>query len=274
MSSSVSEDDVLVHSGREPCDHSPFVYAIGQIHCRFPNQGIEKEFAQVIGRTKTKGLTDSQAMREALALPENRCLARQLTYVLSIQGVEAYVLLPRYSEDYGKLIDALRPNPSPLDLDVVIGVRGPISMPDECNGVPLPEARFEQLYSFDRTSLVKAMKKPRGMTSEQFEAATEEVLTKILQIAENTGATHEARAANYVACRYAAVYTKTFESFANDFALASIDVHPSPVGETRHVMEFTLSYTDRRTDMTDRFSVLVDTQDMYPFLRNRLAPSL
>ncbi|MFJ1615191.1 hypothetical protein ACIODT_09800 [Streptomyces sp. NPDC088251] len=274
MSSSMSEDDVLVDGGREPCDHSPFVYAIGQIDCRFPNRGIEKEFAQALGRTETRGLTDSQAMREALALPENRYLARQLTYVLSIQGVEAYVLSPRYSEDFDKLIDALRPNPSPLDLDVVIGVRGPILKPDECNGLPLPEARFEQLYSFDRASLVHAIEKPEGMASEQFEATTEEVLTKILQIAENTGATHESRAANYVACRYAAIYIKTFESFVNDSTLTSIDVHPSPVGETRHVIEFTVSYTDRRTDMTDKFSVLVDTQDMYPFLRNRLAPSL
>ncbi|MFJ7200018.1 MULTISPECIES: hypothetical protein [unclassified Streptomyces] len=274
MSSSTNEDGVLVEGGRKPCDHPHFLYAIGQIDCRFPNQGTEKEFAQALGRTETKGLTDSQAMREVLTLPENRYLARQVTYVLSIQGVETYTLLPRYSEDFDKLIEALRPNPSPLDLDVVIGVRGPIAAQDECNGLALPEARFEQLYSFDRASLLRAIKKPRGMPGEQFEATKEEVLTKILEIAENTGATHEARAANYVACRYAAVYIKTFESFVNDSALTSIDVHPSPVSETRHVMEFTVSYTDRRTDITDKFSALVDTQDMYPFLRNRLTPSL
>ncbi|MFD0075099.1 hypothetical protein ACFVIY_21980 [Streptomyces sp. NPDC127166] len=72
----------------------PFVYALGQIELRFPNQGVEKELAQNISRADTAGLTDRQALNTVLNLPENRYLARQVCYVFTVQG-DAYVLAPR-----------------------------------------------------------------------------------------------------------------------------------------------------------------------------------
>ena len=49
----------------------------------------------------------------------------QLCFVMTIEGLETYVLVPRDPSDLDLLIDAVRPNPSPLDLDVVIGIKGP-----------------------------------------------------------------------------------------------------------------------------------------------------
>ncbi|MFE5854273.1 hypothetical protein ACFQ61_13805 [Streptomyces sp. NPDC056500] len=277
----MSDDNVMPEAAAPPPvaeepheHHHPYVFAIGQVRARFRDPGVEKEFTQVVGATNTKGLTTDEVLREVLARPENRYLARQMQYVLTIQGVDTYDVVPRYSDDYEKLIAAVRPAPTPLDLDVVVGVRGPLSAVDSCAGLTLPVLEFHQLYSFDRPSLFKAIEKPDGMSAKRFRATADEVLTKILQITENAGATPEDRAANFVACRYEAVYLKTFEAFADDYALTSIKVRPAAVGGDQGVMSFTVSYTSRTTDLTENYSVLVSTRYMNPYLLTRLGPSL
>ncbi|MEU3602544.1 hypothetical protein ABZ714_28100 [Streptomyces sp. NPDC006798] len=253
-------------------DRDSYVFAVGRIACRFPDPGVEKEFTQVVGGSKTRGKTDDQVLREVVGRPENRYLARQLQFVLIIQGVETYTVVPRFPEDYEKLIDALRPQPSPLDLDVVIGVRVPSG--GSCGGLALPVVEFYQLYSFSRPVLFDAIEKPDGMSAKRFRATADAVLTKILQITENAGATAPDRAANYVACRYEAVYLKTFEAFAADYALTSIEVGPAAVGGDQGVMNFVVSYTGRKTDITERYAVQVATRHMNPYLLTHLGPSL
>src|ERR1700683_2025638 len=115
-----------------------YVYAIGRIEPRFPRPSVEKEFAQATGRAGTAGLTDRQALHAVLSKPENRYLVRQLCWVMTIEGLETYILVPRDPVDLDLLVEALRPAPSPMDLDCVIGVRGAIAPPDMCNGLQIP----------------------------------------------------------------------------------------------------------------------------------------
>src|SRR5262245_14298825 len=68
-----------------------YVYAIGRIEARFPRLSVEKEFAQATGRTETAGQTDQQTFFSVLSRPENRYLARQLCWVLTIQALETYI---------------------------------------------------------------------------------------------------------------------------------------------------------------------------------------
>ena len=103
---------------------SAITTAIGRIEARFPRLSIEKEFAQVTGRAETAGQTDQQAFYNVLSKPENRYLARQLCWVLTIQGLETYIVHPRDPRDFDRLVEAIRPQPSPMDIDVVIGMRG------------------------------------------------------------------------------------------------------------------------------------------------------
>jgi hypothetical protein len=128
------------------------VYTIGRIEARFPRLSVEKEFAQATGRAATAEQTDQQAFYYVLSNPENRYLARQLCWVLTVQGLETYILLPRDPRDFDRLVEAIRPRPSPLDLDAVIGVRGPIAPPELANGLMLPIVVFDQVYSFDYAS--------------------------------------------------------------------------------------------------------------------------
>src|SRR5262245_7107628 len=247
-------------------------YAIGRIEARFPRLSVEKEFAQATGRAETAGQTDQQAFYKMLSKPENRYLARQLCWVLTVQGLETYIVYPRDPGDFDRLVEVIRPQPSPMDLAVIIGTRGNVARPELCNGLMVPIVLFDQIYSFDRDALLKAIPRPEKITEKQFAAAAGEVFDRILQMTDNAGAMDDHRALNYLAMRYPGIYAKTAEEFARDFSLTGADVLPSPLSGTRKVVEVIFSYTNRNTDFTEKFFVRVDVTEEFPFLVTKLSP--
>ena len=250
----------------------PFVYAIGRVEARMPSLSTEREFAQATGRETTAGMTDRQAFREVLSRRENRYLVRQLCWVLSIQGLDTYLLQPRDTADYDVLVDAIRPAPSPNDIDVVIGVRGPVASPDLCNGLMVPIVAFEQIYSFDRNALIKAIPRPKKGDAAQFGQAAEELFTRIMQLTDNAGATDEHRALNYLSMRYPAIYATAAEEFAKDFSLTGVDVRRSALSGTRRIVDVIFAYTNRNTDFTEKFFVRCDVSEQFPFLVTKMSP--
>ena len=248
------------------------VYAVGRVEPRFPTLAVEKEFAQATGRLETAGLTDRQALHDVLMARENRYLARQLCYVFTIQGLETYILQPRDPVDFELLLEAIRPSPGPLDLDVVIGMRGPIAPPDACNGLQIPVMFFDQLYSFDRDSLIKSIPRPAGVTAKQFEPTATDLFDRLIQLADNAGASDEHRALNYLAVRYPAIYSNALEQYSQDFSLSRVDVFPSTLSSVRNILDVIFSYTNRNTDFTEKFLVRVDVTEEFPFLVTKLSP--
>ncbi|MEQ1530512.1 MAG: hypothetical protein ABL925_14450 [Methylococcales bacterium] len=249
-----------------------FVYAIGRVEARFPNLAAEKEFAQATGRADTAGKTDQQSFHSVLAKRENRYLVRQLCWVLTIQGLETYLLVPRDPADIDLLIEAIRPAPSPLDIDVVIGMRGPIAPPTMCNGLMVPIIVFDQIYSFDRDALIKAIPKPEKTKVEAFAPAAEELFDRVMQLTDNAGATDDHRALNYLAMRYHTIYAKAAEQFGCDCSLTGVEVRPSRMNGTRNIVDVIFSYTNRNTDFTEKFFVRVDVTEEFPFLVSKMSP--
>jgi hypothetical protein len=248
------------------------IYAIGRIQTRFPTVGIEKELAQVIGRGDATGKTDWQAVHAVLSRRENRYLARKLCWVMSIEGLETYLLVPRDPVDLDLLIESLRAGPRPTDVDVVIGVLGPIAPPEMCNGLQVPIVGFDQVYSFDVDALIKAIPRPQAIAEDKFGAAAEELFYRIMQLADNAGATDEHRALNYLAVRYPAVYATAAEAHARNATLASVDVRPSRLSGVRRVVDVIFSFVNRSTDVAEKFFVRVDVTEQFPFLVSRMAP--
>jgi hypothetical protein len=249
-----------------------YIYAIGRIEPRFPRPSVEKEFAQATGRAETAGLSDRQAVQKVLSQRQNRYLARQLCWVMTVEGLETYIAVPRDPADLDLLVEALRATPSPMDLDCVIGVRGPIAPADMCNGLMVPIVIFDQIYSFDRDALIKAIPKPEKTTAKEFTPAAEELFDRIMQMADNAGATDEHRALNYLSVRYQAIYANAAEAFARNASLTGVDVAPSPLSGTRNVVNVIFSYTNRNTDVTEKFFCRVDVTEEFPFLVTKLSP--
>jgi PatG Domain len=249
-----------------------YVYAIGRIEPRFPTLSAEKEFAQATRRAETGGLTDRQALHAVLSQRQNRYLVRQLCWVLTIEGLDTYILHPRDPADLDLLVEALRPTPRPTDVDCVVGIRGPIAPPEMCNGLMVPIVVFDQIYSFDVDSLVTSIPRPEKITAKDFGAVAEELFDRIMQMADNAGATDEHRATNYLAVRYPAVYAAVADAVGRNASLTAIEVRPSPLSGVRKIVEVIFCFTNRQTDVAEKFFCRCDVTEEFPFLVSKLAP--
>lgn len=249
-----------------------YIFAIGRVEMRFPTLAVEKEFAQATGRANTKGLTDRAATHAVLSEPTNRYIARHVCWILTIEGLETYILVPRDPADYDQLLEAVRPQPSPLDLDVVVGIKGPLAPPEMCNGLMVPIVAFDQIYSFDRDALIKAIPAPPKTTAKQFAPAAEELFDRIMLAADNAGFTSAHRAMNYLAVRYPAIYATAAEGFGRNASLTAVDVQPSPLSSTREVVDVIFSFTNRGTDVVEKFFTRVDVTEEFPFLVTKMSP--
>jgi hypothetical protein len=248
------------------------VYALGRIEPRFPSPAIEKEFAQVLGRAGTSGQTDRQAQHSVLVQPGNRYLARQMCWVFTISGVEAYILQPSDPADYQLLVDAIRPAPRPTDIDVVIGSVAGLAPPQACNALMLPLVVFQQIYSFDVDALVKAIPRPEKTSAKEFQPVAEELFARIMLIGDNAGNSDEHRALNYLAVRYDAIYAKAAECFARNNSLASVEARRSHFSGARNLVDVIFGFRHRETDVSEKYSVRVDVSEAFPFLVSKLAP--
>jgi len=249
-----------------------YVYALGRVEPRFPSLALEKEFAQASGRADTAGLTDRRAVHAVLAQRANRYLARQLCYVLTIEGLETYLLRPGDPADLELLVEAVRPAPRATDVDVVIGLRGPIAPPKLCNGLMVPIVVFNQLYAFDSEALVRSIPRPRRVAAARFRPTAEELFMRIVQLADNTGMTDAHRALNYLVVRYPAIYATAAEAHARNCALTAVEVLPSRLSGTRKVVDVIFSYTNRATDVAEKYFVRVDVTEEFPFLVTKMSP--
>ncbi|KOV94951.1 hypothetical protein ADK65_30460 [Streptomyces sp. NRRL B-1140] len=245
---------------------------MGQIRVQFPSLGVEKEFAQAVGRAEPPDLTDDEALYRVLSDPDNRYLVRQLCFVLSVQGVETYILHPRDSAGYDLLIEAIRPVSGPWDLDVVIGRRGPVAPPELCNGLTVPVVVFEQIYSFDSGELIRAVERPSEIPAEDFETASGKLLERLLQIGDNSGATDEHRAINYAAVRNEKIYQETVREYARGFRLSAVEVCPSRLSGSRRILDIVFSFTSRKVDVTEKSFMRIDVTEMFPFTRTNWSP--
>jgi hypothetical protein len=159
-----------------------------------------------------------------------------------------------------------------MDIDVVVGARGPIAPPELCNGLMVPIVAFDQIYSFDRNALIGAIPRPENMAEDRFGAAAGEMLDRILQLTDNAGSTDDHRALNYLVMRYPGIYAKAAEEFARDFSLTGVEVRPSPLSGTRKIADVIFLYTNRNTDFTEKFAVRGDVTEEFPFLVTKLSP--
>jgi hypothetical protein len=190
---------------------------------------------------------------------------------MTIGGVETYVAVPADPRDLGLLLGSIRERPEPTDLDVIIGVVGETAPPEMCNGLRLPVVIFDQLYSFDRASLLAALPRDASAPRLGSEAAAE-LFDRILGMTENTGLSAGHRALNYLAVRYPPIYVVTAAAYADNASLDGVEVRPSHIGQGREIVEVIFSYRNRRTDVPNRYSVRVDVSDRFPFIVSKLAP--
>jgi hypothetical protein len=246
-----------------------YVYAIGKVTHRFPTKSLELELAQAAGGgavEEAKGRTHEEVIHKTLTSPDNRYIARQICYVLKIEGLETYILIPADPSDIDRLAQALRPAPGLADVNVIIGRRGPIASPEMCNGLLVPVVSVDQIYSFDRDILMKAIPKRKGTDENQFKKTADALFNHIIQIADNAGATDEHRALNYLSVRYDEVYHRTQLMQDENYSFTAVDVRPSRLSGARKVVDVIFSYENRTNRAIQKWFARVDVTEEFPFL--------
>jgi hypothetical protein len=246
-----------------------YVYAIGKVVHRFPSRSLEMELTQAIGRTaegETKSLTNPEVAYKILTEPANRYIARQICYLLNIENLETYILVPSDPLDIDRLAQALRPAPGLGDVDIIIGRRGPISPPEMCNGLMIPIVMVDQIYSFDRDTLMKAIPKRKGVNEDQARKTAGVLFNYIIQIADNAGTTDEHRALNYLAVRYDEIYHRTQLMQDENYSFNAVEVRSSRLSGARKIVDVILSYENRTNRATQKWFVRVDVTEEFPFL--------
>jgi hypothetical protein len=249
--------------------HSPsYIYAIGRVVHRFPNKSVEMELAQALGRRaeETRGQTREEVVYKSLTDPANRYLARQLCYVFTIEGLETYIIVPSDPLDIDRIAQSIRPAPDVGDIDVIIGERREIASPDMCNGLLVPIVAVDQIYSFDRDALIKAIPRRKGTSEDQFKKTGEALFNHIIQIADNAGATDEHRALNYLAVRYDEIYHRTQLAQDENYSFAAVEVRPSRLSGTRKIVDVIFSYENLANRATQKWFIRVDVTEEFPFL--------
>jgi hypothetical protein len=250
-----------------------YIFAIGQARMRFPSPSVEKEFAQATAAegTGTARLTDQAVLHRALE--GNRYLANEVCWVFTIDSVETYILVGRDNAVLDQLVAAVKPSEQGLDTDVIIGTQGPMAPPEMCNGLVAPIVLVDRIYSFQKPELLSALKAPpeSEMTDEELQRSADELFERIKQVADNVGATDEHRAMNYLAVRYPQIYTHTADMFTRDFSLTRVEVQPSRLAGTRKLVNVIFTYTNRRTQVEEKYRVRVDVTEKFPFLEKALS---
>jgi len=248
----------------------PFVYVLGQVEARFPNRSIEKEYVQIIERSKSANFEHQQAFYSVLSQPENRYLARKLSWILTKEGVPIYILLPTGPEDLNILLEAIRPSACPLDRQVVVGRKGPVAPLEMC-GLEVPMVLVDHLYSLEYNDFIKSIRS-ESVTDEKFKAIARETFLRMMQLADNIGSTDKHRALNYLSVRYPAIYVKAAEELERNFLLTSVNAIFSRLSDNRKIVSVIQSFTNKETGAVEKYFVRVDLTEEFPFIVTKMAP--
>jgi hypothetical protein len=121
-------------------------------------------------------------------------------------------------------------------------------------------------------TLIQSIPRPETIAIEQFTQTCEELLDRIIQIADNSGAMDEHRALNYLAIRYPAIYANAAEAYGRSCSLTAVEVRPSRLSGVRKIVDVVFAFTNRSTDVTEKFFVRIDVTEEFPFLVTKMSP--
>jgi hypothetical protein len=263
---------------------SGYIYASGTVTPRFPNMGLEKEYIQALASISSTenlaGYTDRYKYYKVFTYKHDhkylyRYIARQMCWVLSINNIDAYILLPNSDDELEHLIHMLdKPVTTPaVDVDVAIGVRGAIAPANMCNGLQLPLVTVYTTYTFPLKTFVDNLPHPQNISSEEskgptFQSIATQTFYQVMQLADNVGNMDEQRAINYLVLNYPNMYTMVAEQAMRQMTLQGVKAQQGPLSASsgRTIIDIIFTFHNAKTNATKQFYTEVDVSGMYPFL--------
>ncbi|WP_372672733.1 cyanobactin maturation protease PatG family protein [Amycolatopsis kentuckyensis] len=249
-----------------------WVYAIGRLVPRFPDLGVEKEFAQAAGGIAANELIGTDQLRAVLVRAENAYLAPLMCWVFATSEVETFMLRCADAENATRLVQAL---PSQEDTDrtvqAIVGVARPADPSDPCVATGLPLVSVDHMLTFTVDEFIEALvAEVDEELKDDARRAANDVFVRLTRRSGNWGLTDEDRARNYAALRYAQLYHLVFAAQRDNKSFLGFEVRASASPGTRQLVAIRVVFRERRTDVVERYQCLIDVTDRFPFLATSL----
>jgi hypothetical protein len=253
---------------------SHFVYVLGTVDVRFPDQSVSGEF-QELAEALTGGQQGPDEERREWChriLSESprgntRYIARQLCWILYVEAEPAYYLTLRDVHDLDVLIDSLG-RPKNEDLCLVVGSSS-LELVEMHPGIKAPVVAVDRLCWFEKSEILGRFMSPtkRGVPG------PDELYKEVFQSADNFGHTDEWRALNYLAVRYPPIYQLCSAMVHDGYDLKGFPVLTSRLVAwgTKRVVDAIFTFGEVKTGDVKKFFVRVDVTHMFPMLVSPVA---
>ncbi|MBB1486724.1 hypothetical protein [Oceanospirillum sediminis] len=273
-----------------------FVYAAGKLRLHFPTIGLEKECeaaAQELGvapteyhrifseKTRYPGSRDSSS--EAISYRPYRYIAEQVSWILTIDGQDAYVLVPQSVVELNEFINCLKVDEDdPMDNDrqiIAIGELGPMAPSDLSGDTALRMVSCKHVYPFS----YKALEKELDGNSNSTTSAISSVL-QLLKVRQNLGQNDFERAKNFIAYRYLDIYRLSLGQYQGgrnydnqssvdqeECFLADLQTRYADNTAGRELVDLIFTYQKKVSGRQYSYYLSVDTTEMFPFLHAPLS---
>jgi hypothetical protein len=266
--------------GGAALEPASYVYAVGQVHTRFPSQSVEKEFYQAVAPDEAH-LPPEKLYLKVLGRGENLYIAREMCWTFSISNTDSFVLVPRAERQLVQLIAALQPRLS-TSFDVIVGRKGPRAEEDRCPDLRLPTLLCDEVSIFTLAEAVELITQAlveQGFRPEAGQVET--VVNLMIPLLANTGDRDEQRGLDFALLRYREVYVRTWRlMFTTDgvsgarirqeYAFESAATRPADVQGNSRIVDVVFTYRGVETRERVRYFVGVDVGGEFPFVVNGL----
>ena len=251
------------------------IYSLGAIRVAFPNRSLEEQFNAAARAIQAVGPSNS-LLYQVLSQGEYLYLARDICFIFQVDGIDTYIIKPRTYVEVAQFVTALAPDLE-QPLDGIIGLKGPLAPPEMCNGLQLPLVAVNQSFISNLKEFVEAIASAASVSPE----LAQSVLEIILGLTDNTGATDEYRAINYLAVKYLQIYITTAQmldpaqttgGYQGAYYLVGVTAQLAKVQGTRRIINVIFQYRQRDTSETAYWFTTVDVTGLYPFLVSKFAP--
>jgi PatG C-terminal/Subtilase family len=258
---------------------SQFIYVLGSVDIRFPDQSISEEL-QAVARKNDVVQGANEHLRDwyfrVLRNPDARYVARQVCWILKVEGIPAYYLGLRDWHDLPDLISCL--DHSEDDLDLFVG-SSTLKAVDGCPGVVAPVLAVDQISSREKDHLIEwfgplreKRQEPKGKASRSERSPNEDLFRRLVQSADNLGDTDEWRALNYLAANYRPLYECYARMLGGDhWALDSVKVQSSRLSREKRIVDPVFAFLNKETGIVQKYFVRVDVSHLFPMIVNHIA---
>lgn len=252
-----------------------YVFVVGNIIPRFPSQSLEEEYMYAYQEFKAEG-PPSALYYQVFSQGQNLYIARQMCWVLQIDGVDTYIVVPRTDVELYQLIAALNPvDLGQVRFDVIVGVRGGLAPAAMCNGLQLPLVSSNLSYHFTFNQFVAHVEVSLpGIPPD----VVSSMLNQMLQVADNAGETDAHRAINYLTVRSKDIYYMAWQMQQPNplppyppgvYFMKSVSAKPAAVQGNRVIVDIIFEYLSRDSYDVVYWYIKVDVTGMYPFLASK-----